>query len=534
MRFFKKSESRFYTMTTNSLQTDFDRVQHQKRVNTLTHVMNLFEERNKHSPVPPAGPLPIKANGAMVVHRPTKYEENVDIDDDEGEFIMIQNERTLAVHEENKRLRQQILVEREQHDHWRLAQEKLVQELSFAQNSIKSLQRRNDLLQKLVLPNQEKKRQSTSLEDGQIAASYERKLGILLNEIDAMEAQETATSSTQTRTHIYTHLLFFSPIRHRLVIVRSMSTLPQVRSAASLIVVAPEPLENKEKACNYRILMMKRNAKSSFINAHVYPGGVVDASDEASLWDSQIKSEKEKRLVTNKICAIRETFEESGLLLSEPSAETVKGLDVNIWRHKVHDDASQFKIMCDQFKIRPAVDKLIPFTCWITPEFEKKRYNTLFFLTTLDQHPTQKEHDARLKLVSSDGKETVLFEWLKPEEALQKQKAKQIKLIPPQWYSLLLMSRISDFHRLNQAGIGAFRTKTGEVVPILPQPVTVPKTDDGYEFYLAYPGDENFQSVEFKAEKGNAHRLYFKGAMQDFKLERNIQVDDIVKDVSKL
>ncbi|KAI7889959.1 uncharacterized protein EV154DRAFT_387291, partial [Mucor mucedo] len=192
----------------------------------------------------------------------------------------------------------------------------------------------------------------------------------------------------------------------------------QVRSAASLIVVAPAPLENKEIGCNYRILMMKRNAKSSFINAHVYPGGVVDASDEASLWDSQIKSEKEKRLVTNKICAIRETFEESGLLLSEPSAETVKGLDVDIWRHKVHDDASQFKIMCDQFKIRPAVDKLIPFTCWITPEFEKKRYNTLFFLTTLDQHPTQKEHDARLKLVSSDGKETVLFEWLKPEEAL--------------------------------------------------------------------------------------------------------------------
>ncbi|KAI7889960.1 uncharacterized protein EV154DRAFT_482674 [Mucor mucedo] len=193
MRFFKKSDSRFYTMTTNSLQTDFDRVQHQKRVNTLTHVMNLFEERNKHSPVPPAGPLPIKANGAMVVHRPNKYEENADIDDDEGEFIMIQNERTLAVHEENKRLRQQILVEREQHDHWRLAQEKLVQELSFAQNSIKSLQRKNDLFQKLVLPNQEKKRQSTSLEDGQIAASYERKLGILLNEIDAMEAQETAT-----------------------------------------------------------------------------------------------------------------------------------------------------------------------------------------------------------------------------------------------------------------------------------------------------------------------------------------------------
>lgn len=195
MRFFKKSDSRFYTMTTNSLQTDFDRVQHQKRVNTLTHVMNLFEERNKSFPATP-GPLPIKANGAMVVHRPSKQEEIEEIDEDEDDnFIMIQDERTLAVHKENKRLRQQILVEREQHDHWRLSQEKLIQELSLAQNSIQSLQRMNDLFQKLLLPNQEKR----SLDDDQeVVASYERKIGILLNEIDAMEAQETAACNDLT------------------------------------------------------------------------------------------------------------------------------------------------------------------------------------------------------------------------------------------------------------------------------------------------------------------------------------------------
>lgn len=221
-------------------------------------------------------------------------------------------------------------------------------------------------------------------------------------------------------------------------------------------------------------------------------------------------------------------------MLSEPHAHTVKDLDVGFWRHKVHNDASQFKIMCDTFKIRPAVDTLIPFTTWITPEFEKKRFNTSFFLTTLNTHATQKEHDSYYKAVSSDGKETVLFEWLKPDEALLKQKDKQIKLIPPQWYSLLLMSEISDYKQLDQAGIGAFRTKTKEVIPILPQPVTIPKTQEGYEFCLAYPGDENYKSVEFKAQKGNAHRLFFKGAMEDFKLERNIQVDDIVKNVSSL
>lgn len=221
-------------------------------------------------------------------------------------------------------------------------------------------------------------------------------------------------------------------------------------------------------------------------------------------------------------------------MLSEPPAHTIKDLNVEFWRHKVHDDASQFKIMCDQFNIRPAVDTLVPFSNWITPEFEKKRYNTLFFITILNRYATQKEHDIYYNVVSADGKETVLFDWFKPEEALEEQNNNKILLIPPQWYSLYLMKQISDFNQLNQAGIGAFRTKSNEVISILPQPATIAKTQDGYEFYLAYPGDENYKSNNYKAEKGNIHRLYFKGRMQNFKIERNIEVCDIVKNISNL
>lgn len=123
-----------------------------------------------------------------------------------------------------------------------------------------------------------------------------------------------------------------------------------------------------------------------------------------------------KHILTNKICAIRETFEESGLLLSDPPAHTIKELDVNLWRHKVHDDATQFKVMCDQYNIRPAVDTLVPFSNWITPVHEKKRYDTLFFITILNQFKTKQEHDLHYKAVAADGKETVLFNWFKPEE----------------------------------------------------------------------------------------------------------------------
>ncbi|KAL9553630.1 hypothetical protein PS6_003837 [Mucor atramentarius] len=311
---------------------------------------------------------------------------------------------------------------------------------------------------------------------------------------------------------------------------------PLIRPSASLIIAAPSPGDGVKGGSNYRVLMCTyRNARSSFINAHVYPGGIVDTADHYSNWSNdKPTTESEGNILTNKICAIRETFEESGLLLSHPPANTIKALDTNVWRHKVHNDATQFKLMCDTYSIRPAVDKLIPFSNWITPIHEKKRYDTMFFLTVLEEFKTKQEQDLHLNVVSADGKETVLFDWLKPEEALEKKKNKEVVMIPPQWYSLTLMNRVKDYRDLvSQAGVDAFRTKSNQIIKILPQAnPSVPESkeaNDGYTFYLAYPGDEVYQSTEYLSKKGNRHRLYIKGRMEDFRLERNVNVSDIMK-----
>lgn len=240
-----------------------------------------------------------------------------------------------------------------------------------------------------------------------------------------------------------------------------------------------------------------------------------------------------KHILTNKICAIREAFEESGLLLSDPPAHTIKELDVELWRHKVHDDATQFKVMCDQYNIKPAVDTLVPFSNWITPLHEKKRYDTLFFITILNQFKTKQEHDLHYRVVAADGKETVLFDWFKPEEAIQQQKEKKILMIPPQWYSLTLLSHVSDFKEVvSKAGLNAFRTTSNEIITILPQAHST--EEDGFNMYLAYPGDESYESKKYKSAKGNRHRLYFKGRMEEFKLERNIDVSSIIQNTSNL
>jgi hypothetical protein len=102
------------------------------------------------------------------------------------------------IHEENKRLRQQILLEREQSERWRLGQEKLKEELTLSKQRIKTLEKNVHRFQNMILPSpsiihQNKRRLSTGMNiisNQDIITSYERKLQILLNEINAMESQE--------------------------------------------------------------------------------------------------------------------------------------------------------------------------------------------------------------------------------------------------------------------------------------------------------------------------------------------------------
>ncbi|KAI9275402.1 hypothetical protein BY458DRAFT_555073 [Sporodiniella umbellata] len=281
-----------------------------------------------------------------------------------------------------------------------------------------------------------------------------------------------------------------------------------LRSAASLIIAAPIPTELlcTNQGSNYRILMVKRNTKSSFINAHVYPGGVVDPAD--TQWSSN------EPYTTEKICAIRETFEETGLLISSPP---MNSLDMKTWRDRIHQDGNQFKRFCDHYALQPAMARLKPFAHWITPTFEKKRYNTTFFLTVLEQYATLEEQKQTLNHVMADGTENVLFEWLKPEEALERYNENKIVLIPPQWYSLSLMTKTPDYRQLGRVGLDIFKTRQNTLIPILPQ--ASPSDLNQFKGCMTYPGDELHEN----GRKGMRHRLYYNGLpMRDYQLDINI------------
>ncbi|KAG1464459.1 hypothetical protein G6F56_005082 [Rhizopus delemar] len=112
----------------------------------------------------------MKANGAIVINRPQKTE---DLD-------LVQ-----LVHQENIRLQQQLLIEREYHETWRQGKELAESELIQTNKEKKDLERKIKLLQSFK---DMKKRRSWNLANHYL---YEGRIQILLNELESMEVEES-------------------------------------------------------------------------------------------------------------------------------------------------------------------------------------------------------------------------------------------------------------------------------------------------------------------------------------------------------
>ncbi|KAI9355411.1 hypothetical protein DFJ73DRAFT_825552 [Zopfochytrium polystomum] len=249
------------------------------------------------------------------------------------------------------------------------------------------------------------------------------------------------------------------------------STSSSLRPAATLLVCAPRSsrsLPVPGDRADFRILMLKRNAAGTFKSVHVFPGGVVEASDGEL-------APKSHPLGAHAIAAIRETFEECGVGVFDPpvALDEKSSLD---WRKKVHDDATQFKRFCAAYKVEPAVGRLVHWAHWVTPKFEKKRFDTQFFLSVLDSGEA-----AASSSVSVDGTENVLMDWLSPSEALQAFREKRISLMPPQF---VLLTHLQNFTLKDLRGFVASQKAPVDLQPYEPVPQA---SDEG--LILALPGD---------------------------------------------
>jgi 8-oxo-dGTP pyrophosphatase MutT (NUDIX family) len=233
---------------------------------------------------------------------------------------------------------------------------------------------------------------------------------------------------------------------------------------------------------------MRRHLASKFAAGDfVFPGGKIgpdDHPDDAAAWCRGLDvTDAARRLrledapqaaLGHWIGAIRETFEEAGLLLAVDGA----GRDVAVsasrftdYRRACHADHRAFWTMLRTEGWRLATDRLVYFAHWITPEEQPLRFDTRFFAA-----PAPAGQEA-----SGDDYEMTDLKWLTPAEAVEAQRRGEITLRNPTVRNLML------FDGASSTAEALDRVRHREVRTIRPRIVM-----DGDQRKVLMPGDAGY------------------------------------------
>jgi len=211
-----------------------------------------------------------------------------------------------------------------------------------------------------------------------------------------------------------------------------------------------------------RVLLVKRPAASSFAPlAEVFPGGSVDPADLDSGWGDlgagpRTGSGVERQFL---VAAVRETFEECGILLARDPAgmpcdpELVLRLAPLRARLQAGESAA-FQPALRAAGLRPGWEDLVYCAHWVTPEGLPRIFDTRFFLAALPlgQEPAR-----------ADGAEVASLRWVLPKSALAEAHRGQARILPPTRAVLELVAGESDVETVLQSA------RRAEVVRVQPR-----------------------------------------------------------------
>ncbi|MGP4022894.1 NUDIX hydrolase [Actinomadura sp. 3N407] len=181
--------------------------------------------------------------------------------------------------------------------------------------------------------------------------------------------------------------------------------------------------------------MLRRVRSMAFApGAYVFPGGSVDPRDgEASLaWSGPPPAEwgsvfmADETLARELVCAaVRETFEETLVLLAGPTGRTVvddtRGDEWEADRQALLDRSQSFCEFLDRRGLVLRSDLLRPWAHWITPKIEPKRYDTRFFVAAMPE-------GQRARDVSTEADRVA---WVRPAEAAERASGGEWMMLPP-------------------------------------------------------------------------------------------------------
>jgi 8-oxo-dGTP pyrophosphatase MutT (NUDIX family) len=250
---------------------------------------------------------------------------------------------------------------------------------------------------------------------------------------------------------------------------------PNPRPAATVVVLRDSP-------AGPQVFMVRRHEGTAFMGgAYVFPGGRVEAADRdvadpswcdgVAVAAAQLGSLPVVDAVAFHVAALRELFEEAGILLAREAAGAFVS-DVNPrftqYRADVHTGARSMRDVIDREHVRLALDALVPLAHWVTPPIDVRQFDTRFFITRVPPHQTP----------AHDETETTHSTWLAPADALSQALGDEIVLPLPTWTTL---RELEPFQTVDDALAWARRRPIARRMPQLVE-------RDGQRM-LVLPGD---------------------------------------------
>ena len=180
-----------------------------------------------------------------------------------------------------------------------------------------------------------------------------------------------------------------------------------------------------------QVLLAQRNPELKFLGGwHAFPGGKLEAPDTEIKVENCLDAEQAKFIV----CAVRETFEEVGVLLVRGGDKLTKGQFASL-----HDDLisgrMSFAEVLEHWGLRIDAEDFFYAGFWTTPQFSPVRFKTRFFCAVCPSRQTPYAAITELQNVK----------FTEPQKALYAWKNSEILISPPVLISLKELAEVENY-----------------------------------------------------------------------------------------
>ncbi|MET9594805.1 NUDIX hydrolase [Streptomyces sp. NPDC006516] len=256
------------------------------------------------------------------------------------------------------------------------------------------------------------------------------------------------------------------------------------RRAATVMLLRDEPAGADPTGPS--VHMLRRRTSMAFAGgAYAYPGGGVDPRDDDHLvgwagpslesWATRLGVDTAAEAQAVVCAAVRETYEEAGVLLAGPTAHTVvsdtTGADWEADREALVARELSFAGFLERRGLILRSDLLAAWARWITPAFEPRRYDTWFFVAVLPE-------GQRTRNASTEADRTV---WIRPGDAADGYDRGELLMMPP---------TVATLRALRPYGTAGEALKAADSQNLAP--VLAEARMEGDELVLSWPGHEEF------------------------------------------